>query len=357
MGIFDKILDSKESVFKNEVALSYDYIPKLLPYRENQQFKVANSIKPLFNDMNGRNLIISGLPGIGKTVATKHVLNELEEKTDEIVPIYINCWQKNTSFKIYLEICEQLNYKLTHNKRTEELFDVIKTILKKKSAVFVFDEVDKVEDFGFLYAILEEIYRKSIICITNYKSWISSIDERIMSRLIPENIDFLPYNKIETEGIMKERIKLAFFDNVWDEKALQKVIQKTVELKDIRSGLYILKESGLAAEDRSSKLIESKDVELAINKLQDFKIKKIEDLDADIQNVLELVKKHSPSKIGDLHRIYLESGGKDSYKTFQRKIEKLQENKFISVKKQIGGTEGTTTIVYYDTTLKQLSDF
>ena len=357
MGVFDKVLGATESVFKNEVALSYDYIPKLIPYRENQQFKIANAIKPLFAEMNGRNMIIAGLPGIGKTVACKHVLMELEEKTDDIIPIYINCWQKQTSYKIFLDICDQLEYKFTHNKRTEELFDIIKQMLNKKSAVFVFDEIDKAEDYNFMYSILEEVYRKSIICITNYKSWISSLDERIMSRLVPEQIDFHPYNKAETEGIMKDRIKLSFVPNAWGEGVVNEIIDKTFDLKDIRSGLYLLKESGLSAEDRSSRTIEKEDVEKAMNKLQDFKIKKIESLDTDVQEILNMIKKHSPAKIGDLYKIYQESGGSGSYKTFQRRIEKLQENRFVAVKKQVGGSEGTTTIVYYDVAAKQLSDF
>lgn len=357
MGVFDKILKNDETIFKNEVALSYDYIPKLIPYRENQQFKIANCVKPLFSDMNGRNIIIAGLPGIGKTVATRHVLMELEEKTEEIVPIYINCWQKQTSYKIFLDICDQMEYKFVHNKRTEELFEVIKKTLNKKSVVFVFDEIDKAEDFNFLYTILEEIYRKTIICITNYKSWISSLDERVMSRLVPEHMDFNPYNKTETQGIIEERIKLAFYPNVWKEDAIQKIADKTFELKDVRSGLYLLKESGLAAEDRGNKEVEVQDVEKAIAKLQDFKIKKVDALDQDVQGILELIKKHSPGKIGDLYKIYSESGGEASYKTFQRRVDKLQENKFISVKKQMGGAEGTTTIVSYDSSTKQLSDF
>lgn len=357
MGVFDKILKSDETIFKNEVALSYDYIPKLIPYRENQQFKIANCVKPLFSDMNGRNIIVAGLPGIGKTVATRHVLMELEEKTDDIIPIYINCWQKQSSYKIFLDICDQIEYKFVHNKRTEELFEIIKKSLNKKSVVFVFDEIDKAEDFNFLYTILEEIYRKTIICITNYKSWISSLDERIMSRLVPEHMDFEPYNKTETKGIIEGRINLAFYPNVWQDDAIAKVVDKTYELQDVRSGLYLLKESGLSAEENGRKEVTPKDVETAINKLQDFKIKKVDSLDEDVQAILELIKKHSPAKSGDLFKIYTESGGKASYKTFQRRIEKLQENKFISAKKQMGGAEGTTTIISYDSSTKQLSDF
>lgn len=357
MGVFDKVLASDESIFKNEVALNYDYIPKIVPHRKAQQEKVAYCIKPLFQNMNGRNIVISGLPGIGKTVATKHVVNEIEEHTDDIIPIYINCWQKNTPYKIYLEICEQLDFKFTQNKRTEELLQVIKKLFTSKSAVFIFDEIDKADDASFIYSLLEEIYYKTIICITNYKSWMSTLDKRIMSRLVPETLEFLPYNKAETKDIIEKRIEIAFYPNTWEEKAIEMIIEKTSEIKDIRTGLYLIKESGLSAEDRSSKKVEEKDVEVALKKVIDFKIKDVNELEDDSQKILNLIKNNSPARIGDIFKLYEEADGKLSYKSFQRRVMKLEESKFIQTKKQMGGAEGTTTMLHYNTTNKQLTDF
>ncbi len=357
MGIFDKVLASDETVFKNPMALNYDFIPKIVPHRESQQQKIAYCIKPLFQKVNGRNIVISGLPGIGKTVATKHVINEVEEHTDEIIPIYVNCWQKNTPYKVYLEVCDQLGYKFTQNKRTEELLSVASKLLSTKAAIFIFDEIDKAEDSSFLYSLIEDIYYKTIICITNYKSWMSTLDKRIMSRLVPENLEFLPYNKVETEDILRQRMQSAFFEGIFEEDAFAKVVTKTFEVKDIRTGLYLLKEAGLSAEERSSKKITVEDVNKALSKVIDFKIKDINDMDDEAQFILDIVKNNSPARIGDVFKIYETSGGKASYKTFQRRISKLEENKFIKTKKQVGGAEGTTTMISYDSSNKQLTDF
>tara|TARA_Y100000031_G_C7923591_1_gene249403 strand:+ start:106 stop:396 length:291 start_codon:yes stop_codon:yes gene_type:complete len=76
------MLHSDESLFKNELALDYSFLPKILPHREQQQRYIATIIKPLLEDRNGKNLFIYGAPGIGKTAAMKHVINELEEETD-----------------------------------------------------------------------------------------------------------------------------------------------------------------------------------------------------------------------------------------------------------------------------------
>ena len=115
------MLASEESLFINHVALDYDYQPKLVPYREFHQRKMAACIKPLFDKANARNLFMYGKPGVGKTVACKHVLKELEDETDEILPFYINCWQTNSTYKICVRLCELLGYKFVQNKKTDEL--------------------------------------------------------------------------------------------------------------------------------------------------------------------------------------------------------------------------------------------
>lgn len=357
MSIMKDMLGSDESLFKNEIALDYSFIPKLIPYRETQQRYIASCIKPLFQQRNGKNLLIYGQPGVGKTVACKHLFKELEEESEDIIPVYINCWQKNTTFKIIVEICYILGYKLTHNKKTEELFNVVKNILNKKSVVFCFDEIDKIEDFDFLYMILEEIYRKTILLITNHKSWFDDLDDRIKSRLMSEALEFKPYNLKETKGILKQRMEYAFVEGVWENNSFDFVVAKTAELEDIRAGLYLIRESANIAENLSLKKVKLEHCKEAIKKLDDFSIKKSSDLAEDERKILNVVKENSGKKIGELYKIYCSQGNSCVYKTFQRKIKKLQENKFVSLKKTEGGREGNTTIVKYLELTKKLTDF
>lgn len=357
MSLFENMLGSDESLFKNELALDYSFLPKILPHREPQQRQLAACIKPLLMEKNGKNLFIYGAPGIGKTAALRHVLNELEEETDEIFPIYINCWQKNTSFKIIAEICEQVGYRLTHNKRTEELFAVAKNIINKKSAVFAFDEVDKLEDFDFLYSIIEEIYKKSVFLITNYKEWLVDLDERVKSRLMTETLEFKPYNASETRDILKQRVNYAFVPGVWEDAAFDTIAKRTAEMEDMRSGLHLMREAGNIAEEQAARKITLDHATEAIGKFDSFKIKKADDLSEDERAILEIIKNHDENKIGDLYKVYKEQDGKLVYKSFQRKIDKLSKNKFISVKKTQGGKEGNTTIVSYKTHTKKLTEF
>ncbi len=342
MGVFDDVLKQEETLFKDETALDYDFLPKKLPNREGEQDHLASCIKPLFHDRNGKNLFIHGPPGIGKTAAARHVLMELEEQTESISTVYVNCWQKNTSYKVLVDICDELGYKFTQNKQTGELLKVIAKIADK--AVFVFDEIDKVDDLNFLYSILEETSKKSIFLITNYKSWLSELDERIKSRLTPEIVVFDQYTYQETKDILADRLGYAFYDGVWMDDAFRKAVEKAFELKDIRSGLFLLKEAGDIAESKSKKKIELEHVKKATEKLEDFTIKNSASLEEDTQLVYQVVKENSKEKIGVLYEKYKEKGGTGSYKTFQRKISKLEEGRFLKTKRQVG-KGGNTTIV------------
>ncbi|MGM5487613.1 MAG: Cdc6/Cdc18 family protein [Nanobdellota archaeon] len=357
MSFFKDMLKDEETLFSNEIALDYDFVPKMLPHREEKQKYVASCISPLLQSRTGKNLFIYGPPGIGKTAATRWVLRDLEDETEEVFPIYINCWQKNTSYKVIVEICDQIGYRFTQNKKTDELFKVAKSIINnKKSAVFAFDEVDKLEDNDFLYMISEEIFKKSILLITNYKEWIIHLDARIKSRLTPDSLEFEKYSAREITDILKERIKYAFYQDVWDDEAFDRIVDKTYSLGDVRQGIYLLREAGRCAEDAAARKITPEHARKAIQKLEEFSVKKSTDLEDDSQLILKIIKENTGKRIGDLYRIYKEQGGDKTSKTFQRKIEKLEKAKFIETTKTGGGSDGNTTYVHHKKN-KDLTEF
>lgn len=357
MGLFDNALNEGESLFKNEDALDYEFVPKELPFRESQQHLLASCIKPLLQGKNGRNAFIYGAPGIGKTAATRWVLKELDETTDDIHTLYVNCWQKNTTFKIFAELCNLLGFKFTQNKNTEELLGIIKNHTIKKPAVFVFDEIDKAEDLDFLYALLNDIYKKSIVLITNYKQWLDVVEDRIKSRLLPEVLEFAAYDGTQTKEILKQRMGYAFVPGVWQADAFSLIAEKAGETRDLRMGLHLLREAGLAAEDTGSRKITLEHAQKAVGKLSEFTRKDAEELDDDTQLVLQAVKNSSGSKIGDLFKTYSDQGGSGAYKTFQRKIEKLNKAGFVETEKITGGKDGTTTLVKFAQKDKKLDEF
>lgn len=298
---------------------------------------------------NGKNLIIFGPPGIGKTLACKKVKEALEEETNEISVFYINLWKKNTQHKITLELCEQLDYKFTHNKSSEELLRIVKQKINQNSAVFIFDEADKAESLELLYQLTEDIYRKTIIMITNDKNWIYKLDPRLKSRIMPDSLEFRPYKKDEIKSILKSRVQLAFNQSIIEQKAMELIIDKTEEATDIRIGLFLLRESAFIAESSSSKQIKNEHVEKAISKLADFK-KPIE-LDKDEEKIMEIVDKNPNKTTNEIFMIYQNADEQNkSQRTFLRKINNLEKANLIKLE-EVQGIQGRSYKV------KKLSEF
>lgn len=341
MGVFDKVLKSSETLFQNELALDFTFIPPILPFRENQQSYIASCIKPLFNNRSGKNLLISGSPGIGKTVATRHVLKQLSDETEEILPLYVNCWKKNSAFKVLHEICEMLDIKFVESLTTEQLAKKVSSALNKKPAVLCLDEIDKLDQPDILYALSEDILKKSLIFITNEKLWLSSLDARIKSRLTLDVLEFQPYSLHETEEILKQRSQYAFYPRVFNLELLPQIAVAAHQAKDIRTGIYLLKESALLAEEQSSRIITQQHIEGALKKLDNFQTRSKSEIPPNKQPLLEFIKENMNKSTLELYKLYRP---KSSYKTFKRKLQDLESAGFIRLELRNDGP-GKSTIV------------
>lgn len=330
--IFSKMLSADESLFANEMVLDYDYLPKELPHREEQQHYLADCIKLLLAGRMGKNLLITGSPGIGKTAALRWVLREMEDKglDEQAKPIYVNCWKKETTHKIILEMCGQLGYKWTQNKNTDELFTEVAKILNKTAAVIVLDEVDKMESEQIIYHLLEDINKKCLFLITNDPDWLAGRDSRLRSRLTAETVDFKAYNCKETRDILKWRAENAFAPKAWDEEAFDIIADKAASLGDIRQGLFLLREAGNIAERKSSRKILKEHAETAVAKISTFKPKDAKELDEEEKEVMELVKANEGKTSTGIYDIYKGKTEK-SYRTFHRKVKALEEAGMIAI--------------------------
>ena len=356
--LFKDVLGSDESIFLNPQFLDFDYQPKLVLHRESNQQYIASCIKPILQKRNGKNLIIFGIPGVGKTVCLKHVLNELKEDfSDEVNRLYVNCWKRNTPFKIIMDICEQINYKWTHNKNFDELMKSAAEFLNQKSVVIVLDEADRIDDDSIIYQLLEDIYLKSIILITNESDLITKLDSRIKSRLAPDTLEFKPYTNNETEDILNQRLEYCFVKNSFDIEGLKLIANKTFEMCDMRVGLFLMKEAGELAEAKSSKKVTKDDVLFAISKMQDFKTQKVDNIENTDSILISILKENSGKNSTEIYEIYKEKENK-SYRTFQRKIKDLEKLSLVKLSEINKGTEtGRQTIIEYNKDFKTLNEF
>ena len=328
MKLFKDILAEEESLFKNEEALDFEYLPKLLPFREDQQRYMAECIKPLFQGRRGRNLFIYGYPGVGKTACVKSVFRELEEFTDKVVPCYVNCWKLETPFAILSEIATQLD-SFYHKKRSQEaLYAIQRKARKLKGIALAFDEIDKARNLDFLYKLLD-LRNITIFLITNRRDFLSNLELRLRSRLALESLELEPYTYEQTEIILKERLKLAFMPNVFPAGVFREVVKATYKLKDIRVGLYLMLEAGRFAERDGCKKIEMRHLDLAKEKyLEEFPIKSSPTTEEE-KTILKLIKKNPGITTGELFQLFRKEGYQLPERTFRSYLKKLYEQNLV----------------------------
>jgi len=169
---------------------------------------------------------------------------------------------------------------------------------------------------------------------------------------MPEMLEFQAYNEQETQGILRQRIDFALVPNVLEKEPFELISKKTFEVGDIRSGLFLLKQATNAAEDESSKRVRLNHANIAVEKLNEFHIKKEEEFTSEELKLLDFVKINSGKSMGEIHKEY-EKQSEMSYRTFFRKIKQLEKSKRITLNSE--GVGKVTRVVYG--TEKKLSDF
>jgi len=262
----EDLLGGDESLFASTGVLDAEYLPKLMPYREQQQKYIAECISRL--PAIGTSLFIHGPPGIGKTACVRWVLRELNEAGDgSIVPVYVNCWRDSDASRIGASLCGRFGINTSYRGR-DELFPLALQKLRSFGSVaLALDEIDRVQDAMFIYQLLEEIPHKCIFLISTSREWLARLDNRIRSRLVPEQMEFRPYDREQTKGILEERMRYAFVPGAWEKDAFETVVRICSEFRDIRTGLSLMRSSALEAEKDASRKVTPAHVSRAAGKM------------------------------------------------------------------------------------------
>jgi len=161
----------------------------------------------------------------------------------------------------------------------------------------------------------------------------------------------------EIKDILKDRIKLAFYQNVWTEDAFNEIVDKAINYSDIRAGITLLKVTGEIAEKTGSRKVKLEHAKEAINNTSAFKIKVTSDLAEEEQHVLDICKTNSGQTTGELYKIYKQLGGQKSNKTFTRYLQDLEIKKLIKLDMTGEGFAGKSSVITYIGDEKRLTEF
>lgn len=227
------IFERDETIFKDEDVLREDYQPTTLEERDEELEKFKAYLQPVINGKQPRNVFLYGKTGVGKTAATKYLLDHLETDAEQyadllISTVYCNCEDLTSSYQVAVELVNRFRpadkqisttgYPLNevYSKLYEELEAVGGTIL------IVLDEVDQIgNDDSILYQLPRaraneylETAKVGIIGISNDFKFREGLDPRVEDTLCEREIHFPPYDAADLQAILDRRSELAFYPDV-----------------------------------------------------------------------------------------------------------------------------------------------
>lgn len=226
-NIFEKALTGK-SIFINRQVLRSDFIPKKLPFREEQVNIIGQILVPILQESKPSNLLLYGKTGSGKTAVAKYVLSKFEETTKqhkkEISLAYSNARLAGSEYRVLVDLAHSLNMDMpfTGLPISEVLQRIYNNISNNNlKVIFIIDEIDylakhaKNSNDDMLYSLTRSSEHLkqgfiSLIGISNDLHFKSFLDPRVLSSLNEEEILFPPYTVNQLSNILKERIQEAF---------------------------------------------------------------------------------------------------------------------------------------------------
>jgi len=341
---------SESRVFKNEEVLFSEYLPDILPHRENQIQIISKNLSPALVGRKPQNTFISGSPGIGKTHVTQFIFRELENRNEKIKTIYINCWDFKTATALLSKIAIELGaFVQRRGVSKDEVLERLIEALKKsnKNLIICLDEVDQLirNDQEVLYDVLRinqyENKFVGIVFISNDSHIFAKVEPRISSSLNMDELEFKSYTLNEMKDILEKRV----------ENALRKVENGVVILcanqavkkgGDVRVGLDCLLKAARNSEAKGKDVVSVDDVKEILKEVKKAKPEILkEKISPEEKIVLQVIKENSEIKSGNIYAI-CKNKFNFSDRYTRKMIEHLSELKLIKLKEISYGTRGKT---------------
>ena len=358
-NVFREITETGE-LFKDERVLQPEYLPEVLPHREEQIKEIAFSLKGAAQGKRPENVIVIGKPGTGKTATVRFVLKQLQEYSSKVAPIYINCWEFSTRHAVLNQIAHLLGVFVPRRGiAADEIFERIVEVLRKekKIAIVALDEIDRLtagrnEEERVLYDLLRagEIHGSvfGIVGITNNEEFMATLDSRIRSSLAQHEIVFKRYSPQELKDILGERAKLAFHHEALSEEVVPLCAAHAAKNGgDARLGIAMLLKAGKIAEMEGAERVGAVHCRKAFAAAESaVREERLSGLNKVEKRIIEIVGERGSMTSGELYAA-LSKEFIETDRTIRNYLDKLEALKLIVVeeRQRESGQKGNTRII------------
>jgi cell division control protein 6 len=366
-------------ICSDHTKLSFDYVPDVLPCRENQLKELEMLFYPTTVSRVSQNVHLYGPVGTGKTVtARRFCINFKTQCQNSKIPfeyIHINCRQKMNEHNVTHSIISYFKHDFPDRGfSVQEMIQILAQILNahKMHLLVVLDEVDvllrkKADIIYNLTRINEDGVsegRISVILISQ-TNVISLLDTASLSTFKRSNIiRFEKYTGDELYLILHARALDCLVPGTYSPDLLRFIAEVASATGDARHAIELLENAVIRAEARGAHEILLEDVRDARSRECEIDMELLNNLDRQKKIVLLAVahalKNRVEATTGEIERNYemlceLYNEKKKGHTQFWKYVHELANLGLIHTKSV--HTKGTTTLVSLrDFSSKQISE-
>ncbi|MEM0066169.1 MAG: ORC1-type DNA replication protein [Sulfolobales archaeon] len=232
----------KPGVFLDETKLYPEYVPDVLPHREEQFKQLTKMFKHVIISpgSSSARVVLYGSLGTGKTATAisfgKVITRLASEKGVKLRYAHVNCASSKSALSVLREIKNQLGLSvpdrglgfpefaqaLLKEMDMEDLYAVV-TLDEFDSVLLNFKTEDKYSLVRFYDIFHSEVMRLNFIYISRMRlnDIIRTLDEISGSYMMRNTIVFNPYKSKELYDILKYRAEEAFYPGVVDSEVFE----------------------------------------------------------------------------------------------------------------------------------------
>ncbi|WP_435335862.1 Cdc6/Cdc18 family protein [Haloarchaeobius sp. TZWWS8] len=283
MGIFER----DTNIYADRDALREDYQPQELVGRTEELNTYQASLQPVINGEQPDNIFLYGKTGVGKTAATRFLLDHLSEDAQQyedldLSVVMLNCDGLTSSYQVATrlvnEFRDETNQISTTGYPRATVYEMLWTELEETggTVIIVLDEVDHLKDDSILYQLprarangnLEDT-KTGIIGISNDFSFREELSPKVRSSLCEQEIHFPAYDANDLRDILGQRASVAFQEDVLEDDVIPLcAAYGAKDAGDARQSLDLLMSAGDIARKRESTIITTEHVEAGRNELE-----------------------------------------------------------------------------------------
>jgi len=268
---------TSSNVIKDHKKLSFDFVPKELPNRDQQIQRLFTLFKGVVDSDMSQNAFLQGSVGTGKTATAKRFCMDFKkyahDEGKKLDYVFVNCRRSTNNSQVMWKIISNFDKGFPDRGfSVGEMMEILSKHIKKKGIhlIIVLDEVDvliKKEGSELVYLFSrfddESLSPKESVSLLliSQKNALEFLEEGALSSFKRGNrVKFPKYNSGELYDILEQRRRLALYPNSIGEEELKLLSEIASKRGDARLSIELLEKSALLTEEKGQAEINAESI-------------------------------------------------------------------------------------------------